>query len=117
MSNAALATALIKELFVGPHEFRGGSGLIASRLRAVLEEVARTAPCGCTGFLHDCGCSDQNVIDPLGAILDGDHRDAVRTLLVRHFGGQMGHTRPVMREGRLVHERCCDGICDGACVR
>lgn len=44
-----------------------------------------TSPCGCTGFLHSTACSDQNVLDPFGAIRDAEQRELARGMMHVHL--------------------------------
>lgn len=40
-------------------------------------------PCGCRGFFHNTGCSDQNPLDPFGAISNPDNRRRVAEMAAR----------------------------------
>lgn len=58
---------------------------LESNLPHVERYVYEVAKCGCRGFFHGNACSDQNVIDPFGSILNPEHRHAVRAMAATHF--------------------------------
>lgn len=65
----ALADLLI---YAGPHP--------------VTRYVYEVPKCGCRGFFHAHACSEQNPLDPFGAIITPEHRERVREMSKRADG-------------------------------